>query len=500
MKKLLPAIAIALLPGLAWGQGAVLQNGPVVKFDLPGWVQDKTIMSGGKMFTDNFRGFNKSHFFDNHGDGVCTEDALTSGAYHQLCIGHDTSGNATISTTANNGATPQGINININGTPYAFPGSGTGNTVSPTSPAGATNNLAAFNGGTALKDSKLGVLANGGLNANISQTGGVAAPGMIGRYFFTDVNTNGFNNGSFWFNHDISGTSLSGDRAAVVSVLNQSGAVASSSSPGYNYSALNAYSQMNYNMGGTDSTTFATSVGQNFGANIIAQLGPGATHWGGNVGLEVDVQHTVAGASVFKQVGIYSVKIGVVKGTLDAAFAADAQSTYKWGTGLDLGLASDPYDINSKLIGCRGCGSGIKNGLYWPGVTFTDFAFKFGGAIAADNLGNISIAGSSFVVGVNQPFRLATGGQGTMFSAVGPANPTVIANQVTIVGTATTGSPAVTATGTDTNINLALVAKGTGAVSPIGLVNLSFLTNGGASAKSVCVDTNGLLLTKVGAC
>jgi hypothetical protein len=153
MKKSLLALAIALAPSLAWAQGAVLQNGSVIKFDLPGWVQDKTIMSGGKMFTDNFRGFNSAHFFDNHGPGVCTEDALTNGPYHQICMGHDANGLATINVTANNGAAAQGINFNINGTTYAFPGAGNGNVVGPL--ASVVNSLALFNGtgGTPLKDS-----------------------------------------------------------------------------------------------------------------------------------------------------------------------------------------------------------------------------------------------------------------------------------------------------------------------------------------------------------
>src|SRR4051812_7889715 len=133
MKKSLLALAIALAPSLAWAQGAVLQNGAVVKFDLPGWIQDKTIMSGGKMFTDNFRGFNLSHFFDNHGLGVCTEDGLTNGPYHQLCLGHDISGNAQITVSSNGGATLQGLNVVINGATYAFPisGTGLGNMVGP---------------------------------------------------------------------------------------------------------------------------------------------------------------------------------------------------------------------------------------------------------------------------------------------------------------------------------------------------------------------------------
>lgn len=125
MKKAL-AILFALAPSLAWGQGAVLQNGPIIKFDLPGWVQDKTIMSGGKLFTDNFRGFNPSHFFDNHGPGVCVEDALTNGPYHQFCFGHDASGNAQLTVNAVNGAAAASFGLSINGVPQSLIGITTG--------------------------------------------------------------------------------------------------------------------------------------------------------------------------------------------------------------------------------------------------------------------------------------------------------------------------------------------------------------------------------------
>jgi hypothetical protein len=123
MKKFLLALVIALVPSLAWAQGAVLQNGPVIKFDLPGWVQDKTIMSGGKMFTDNFRGFNPAHFFDGGGSfGVCTENALTNVPYSSLCLGHDANGNGVISNQVFNGAGNPGLNFSILG-PLTLSGS-----------------------------------------------------------------------------------------------------------------------------------------------------------------------------------------------------------------------------------------------------------------------------------------------------------------------------------------------------------------------------------------
>jgi hypothetical protein len=132
VKKFVLALFLALIPTLAWAQGAVLQGGAIVKFDLPGWVQDKTISSGSKIFTDNFRGFQPFHVYDGGGPAICTEDALTNGPYHQICFGHDSSGNATISINNGNGATAKAFNITVNGNVYPFPGPGTGNVLGPT--------------------------------------------------------------------------------------------------------------------------------------------------------------------------------------------------------------------------------------------------------------------------------------------------------------------------------------------------------------------------------
>jgi hypothetical protein len=501
MKKSLFALAIALTPSLAWAQGAVLQNGSVIKFDLPGWVQDKTIMSGGKMFTDNFRGFNLGHFFNNHGPGVCSEDALTSGPYHQICIGHDANGLATISVTANNGAAAQGINVNINGTTYPFPGAGNGNAVAPTSPSGTVSNLVAFNGGTTLKDSKIGVLANGGLNATPTLTSGDSVTGVAGRYIFTDTNTTGTTNqgaGSFLYEHDFSGTTLIGDRAAFNSILNQTGAVAAAGFPGYNYSGANIYSLMNYNMGGSNSTIYTATVGQNFGANIIAQLGPGATHYNANVGLEVDAQG-ISGGSVYKQVGIYSVKIGPIIGAIDVALAVDAQTGANWREGIDLGLTSNPYISTSTLIGCTLCNTQITNGIYIPNVSFTGAALKLGAAIAIDGIGNISIGGGIFAVGATENFQLNKGGFGAMLAAAGPS--ASIANQLTVLSTIAGGRPGLYASGSDTNVDMDIKAKGSGFIFITGKLNLANVPNNGApSVNSVCVDIGGNVVIKAGTC
>lgn len=220
MKKSLLALMVGLLPSLAWAQGAVLQNGPVAKFDLPGWIQDKTIMSGGKVFTDNFRGFNPGHFFDNHGPGVCTEDALTNGPYHQLCVGHDASGNAQITASSNGGASSQGLNVVINGTSYSFPGSGagSGNMTGPgtTTPSG----LVVWN-------NTLGTLTKDGGNGTLSGVSGVPFLDFA-NLTITDTATNivtGTNGGpkidGLRIRHSFANGQ--GNRNAMFSVLEQTG-------------------------------------------------------------------------------------------------------------------------------------------------------------------------------------------------------------------------------------------------------------------------------------
>ena len=115
------AAFLSLLAGNAWGQAAVQQVGPATKYDATGWIQDHQIESSSKMFGDNKRGFNSFHVYDSGKEqGVCVEDKLTSGPFHQLCLGHDSSGNAVISSNPGNGATGAGLNFTINGNTYPF--------------------------------------------------------------------------------------------------------------------------------------------------------------------------------------------------------------------------------------------------------------------------------------------------------------------------------------------------------------------------------------------
>lgn len=151
MNARLLAAALLLAPSLAFGQGAVLQGGTTTRFDLPGYIDTRTVQSGSQLFSQQARGFNTSHFFDNKGQGVCTEDALTTGAYHQICLGHDANGNATISVNNLNGAAATPLNFSINGTTYAFPAALSGIAGPGTT---AVNDVACWNNtvGSLLKD------------------------------------------------------------------------------------------------------------------------------------------------------------------------------------------------------------------------------------------------------------------------------------------------------------------------------------------------------------
>src|SRR5262252_8311758 len=121
MKRLALALLLALAPAAAWAQNAILQSGPPTKFDPLGYIGNPAAEAASKMFTDNFRGLNTAHHFDNKTIGDCWEDALTSGPYHEICIGHDSSGNALLTVLPVNGGSTAGFNINFNGTLFPFP-------------------------------------------------------------------------------------------------------------------------------------------------------------------------------------------------------------------------------------------------------------------------------------------------------------------------------------------------------------------------------------------
>ncbi len=88
----------------------------------------------------------------NTGLPFCINSGPTTGQYHQICMGANSSGGGLIAYEAKNGATQLPLNIDVNGTLYPFPGQGNGNVVGPST--SVINNFACWNNtfGTLLKD------------------------------------------------------------------------------------------------------------------------------------------------------------------------------------------------------------------------------------------------------------------------------------------------------------------------------------------------------------
>lgn len=150
MRKILLVGTIALAPTGAFAQGAIVQGGAMTKYDLGGFIQDHTLESSSKMFTDNGRGFNPVHILDSGGNAYCAESALTSVAYNQICFGHDSSGNAVISINNFGGAAAQPLKFSINGNTFTWPGTGTGSVLGPD--AVTPGNVAVWLSPTAIQD------------------------------------------------------------------------------------------------------------------------------------------------------------------------------------------------------------------------------------------------------------------------------------------------------------------------------------------------------------
>lgn len=88
----------------------------------------------------------------NDGLPLCVRDKANQ---HIICLGANVLGGGMISYNPLGGGSPLGLNINLNGVNYPFPGVGSGNVVAPTSPAPGATHVAAWNGGTAISDPAL---------------------------------------------------------------------------------------------------------------------------------------------------------------------------------------------------------------------------------------------------------------------------------------------------------------------------------------------------------
>lgn len=170
MKRLLAAL-LCLLAAPAWAQ-AILQTGTIKQYDLGGFAADRTLQASSDLLSKQLRGFNPFYVTDKKAAAFCADSDIRSGAYSELCFGHDSTGNAQITLNSLGGEPNRTFTININGSIYPFPGPGTGNMLGPVS--SVTNDLVGFAdaGGALTKDS--------GINsANVLQ-----GPSVSGSVYF----------------------------------------------------------------------------------------------------------------------------------------------------------------------------------------------------------------------------------------------------------------------------------------------------------------------------
>lgn len=166
MKRAIFAAAFFLIfidlmaSALAQNQGnGVLQTGQVTPGHAAAWRANGVIGdAGGSNGSATLNsGYITALGITATGTPFCINDALinAAGGYHQFCIGANALGGGLLSYNPYGGASPLGININLNGTNYPFPGAGNGNVVGPTSPTPTVGDVAVWNGGTTIKDGGL---------------------------------------------------------------------------------------------------------------------------------------------------------------------------------------------------------------------------------------------------------------------------------------------------------------------------------------------------------
>jgi hypothetical protein len=159
MRKIIPLLAVFLF----WPLAALAQNGQSVTFSgtpTPGHAV-VSVYGGGPPTSSTvlgdagpaLNGAVTEFGITNTGTPFCINDAKpgTVGGYHQLCLGANALGGGLISYNAYGGATPLGMNVNLNGTSYPLVGSGGGNVIGPTSPVPVAGDVVLWNGGVIVK-------------------------------------------------------------------------------------------------------------------------------------------------------------------------------------------------------------------------------------------------------------------------------------------------------------------------------------------------------------
>lgn len=152
MKRSALGLLVALIPSLAFAQGALLQAGPSAPGRVPQYVsqgnsqaivQDSGPAAGGgpglglAELLLTMRGHGQPPFAGQGsgplGTNFCNYDAPTTNptGYHYLCFGPNAQGGGLLAYGASGTATQLPFFMNINGVPIQFPGAGTGDVVGP---------------------------------------------------------------------------------------------------------------------------------------------------------------------------------------------------------------------------------------------------------------------------------------------------------------------------------------------------------------------------------
>jgi hypothetical protein len=170
MRTRLTLLGLLALCGAALAQGAVQQAGTVTPSHPVSWfyngvVGDPGPASGAGQGISEFLGIIQGDGtppYANAGSGPlntndCWYDAPVTNAtgYHYLCTSPNAQGGGLITYGYGGAASPLPFTINVNGTPFSFPGAGTGDVTGPAS--STIGDIALWNntGGTLLSDGGL---------------------------------------------------------------------------------------------------------------------------------------------------------------------------------------------------------------------------------------------------------------------------------------------------------------------------------------------------------
>lgn len=508
MKRLVALFC--LLPGLAWGQAAVQQTGPVTNRKPVMWDRDHFLRQGagsagdvaGKMITG--------------GDGVvgarCSFSASTDVTYRRMCFDASTA-QITIDGTAS--ALP--LSFNINGTSYPFPGTGSGNVLG--SATTVLNDLATFDNttGTLIKGNSGAFYANqhglaigyagsyvpeasNKLAVRNRYTGAELGPAAIlGRLDYGPAGAGSNPNGIYgilWYNGagNFTGTGAA-VRGNAYTVAQVTAAIAAAGTGYTNGDTISI-------TGGTCTTllntppTFQLTVagGTVTAATFLGGTGS-CTTWpanpvsvSGGTGSGLTLNLSFANVNVADLIGAIFRSRHQSLGTVDRAIAMYADGCYNSGGGtlsscVQLWLQeprgaapSNAYGIwvnGAFNAGVIASNAGVNINFHpAPGafVTTSEPLIAHSTQTCSTQLSGGVSNGLVSSLGADCEMRLASTGTGnvvvykdnqlsTVFSAAAAS-----VNYLQLTGSATGVAPNIAVLGTDANINVSLLSKGTGVV------------------------------------